>query len=39
MSIIISNPTPINYLNLIDHIAVLYHLYARAQISVGGGLA
>ena len=29
MSVIISNTTPINYLVLIDHIAVLHHLYAR----------
>src|SRR5437870_13309709 len=32
MSVIISNTTPINYLVLIDHIAVLYHLYARVII-------
>ena len=29
MSVIISNTTPINYLVLIDHIAVLHQLYAR----------
>jgi len=32
MSIIISNTTPINYLVLIDHIAVLHHLYAHVII-------
>jgi predicted nucleic acid-binding protein len=32
MSVIISNTTPINYLVLIDHIAVLHHLYARVII-------
>ena len=32
MSVIISNTTPINYLVLIDHIAVLHHLYARIII-------
>jgi len=32
MSGIISNTTPINYLVLIDYIAVLYHLYARIII-------
>jgi predicted nucleic acid-binding protein len=29
MSVVISNTTPINYLVLIDHIAVLRHLYGR----------
>ena len=32
MSVIISNTTPINYLVLIDHIAVLYQLYTRVTI-------
>lgn len=32
MSIIISNTTPINYLVLIDHIAVLHNLYGRVLI-------
>ena len=32
MSVIISNTTPINYLVLIDHIAVLPQLYARIII-------
>ena len=32
MSIIVSNTTPINYLVLIDQIAVLYHLYAHVII-------
>ena len=32
MSVIISNTTPINYLVLIDHIAVLHHLYAHVII-------
>ncbi len=32
MSVIISNTTPINYLVLIDHMAVLHHLYARIII-------
>ena len=32
MSVIVSNTTPINYLVLIDHIAVLRHLYARVII-------
>jgi predicted nucleic acid-binding protein len=32
MSVIISNTTPINYLVLTDHIAVLHHLYARVII-------
>ena len=32
MSVIISNTTPINYLVLIDHIAVLYQLYTRVII-------
>jgi predicted nucleic acid-binding protein len=32
MSVVISNTTPINYLVLIDHIAVLPHLYARVII-------
>jgi predicted nucleic acid-binding protein len=32
MSVIISNTTPINYLVLIDHIAVLHQLYTRVII-------
>jgi len=32
MSVIIANTTPINYLVLIDHIAVLQHLYVRVII-------
>lgn len=32
MSVIISNTTPINYLILIDQIAVLPHLYTRVII-------
>jgi predicted nucleic acid-binding protein len=32
MSVIISNTSPINYLVLIDHIAVLYQLYTRVII-------
>jgi predicted nucleic acid-binding protein len=32
MSVIVSNTTPINYLVLIDHIAVLPQLYARVII-------
>jgi predicted nucleic acid-binding protein len=32
MSVIISNTTPINYLVLIDHIAILQHLYTRVTI-------
>jgi predicted nucleic acid-binding protein len=32
MSVIVSNTTPINYLVLIDHIAVLHHLYTRVII-------
>ena len=32
MSVVISNTTPINYLVLIDHIAVLHHLYGRVII-------
>ncbi len=32
MSVIISNTTPINYLVLIDHIAVLCPLYGRVLI-------
>jgi predicted nucleic acid-binding protein len=32
MSVIISNTTPINYLVLIDHTAVLHQLYARVII-------
>jgi predicted nucleic acid-binding protein len=32
MSVIVSNTTPINYLVLIDHIAVLPHLYVRVII-------
>jgi hypothetical protein len=32
MSVVISNTTSINYLVLIDHIAVLPHLYARVII-------
>jgi predicted nucleic acid-binding protein len=32
MSVVISNTTPINYLVLIDHIAVLCHLYGRVII-------
>jgi predicted nucleic acid-binding protein len=32
MSVIVSNTTPINYLVLIDHIAVLRHLYTHVII-------
>jgi len=32
MSVIISNTTPINYLVLIDHIAVLPQMYGRIII-------
>jgi len=32
MSVLVSNTTPINYLVLIDHIAVLPQMYARVII-------
>ena len=32
MSVIVFNTTPINYLVLIDHIAILHHLYTRIII-------